>query len=89
MISETAKVLDSLASLKLAVTHLSLPEWSWSTGQLLLDKVTTILLTLSPDKLVREKGERIARLRDLVDQLRQEGATFEAQYRGYEDSPGD
>ncbi len=88
MISETAKVLDSLASLKLAVTHLSLPEWSSSTGQLLLDKVTKILLTMSPDKFVREKIERIARLKDLVDQLRQEGATFEAHYRQYEESPG-
>jgi len=89
MISETAKVLDSLASLKLAVTHLSLPERFLTTSQLLLDKVTTILLTLSPDKLVREKAERIARLKDLVDHLRQDGATFEAQYREYEDSTED
>jgi hypothetical protein len=89
MISETAKVLDSLSTLKLSLSHLSLPGHFSEAGRSLLDKITRLLLTLSPDRSVRQQSERKARLAVLVDELREEGSAFETHCRRYENSPSD
>jgi len=58
MIKETAKVLDVFGDFQTSVGHFGLPESVLLASSELVEHITTVLLTLSPLKKIRESDER-------------------------------